>query len=206
MCPLLYICYTSVNTSHIFTRPSGPRSRTWRRTWRAGRWAGRAGAALPALDAPPEPSAGRAGPLAHRAPTEPSRHLPRGRGPAASSAPPACSGAAPRNEPARGCGPSRVAAVKPSAAEATRDPPVTPGPARAGPAPPPLRTEPRGQAKHRTPGSAAPPDPLRPASSQEPQQQNGGRGRSGQPPPPPLSALRLRTRGRRLPAAAGASR
>lgn len=130
--------------------------------------------------------------------------------------PPACSGAALRREPARGMrsrargrgGRSRAAAEAapgfsgcPEYRGASNH--SWPGTRRLR-APPRLCTETRRHAKNRTPKSVAPPGRLCRARSQEPQQQNGGRRTSGRPPPPQLSALSLRTRGLRLPAAAWA--
>lgn len=128
--------------------------------------------------------------------------------------PPDCSGAASRGEPAREMkgrarGRGRQSRAAAEAAEGFRAARRT-GAAcsHSWPRPRRLRSptvlhEPSRHAKYRTPRSVAPPGRFGPARSQEPQQQNGGRGRSGRPPPPSLSALRLRTRGLRLPAAAG---
>lgn len=75
------------------------------------------------------------------------------------------------------------------------EPPVTPDPARTGLRPRSSAPNPRlRQVQDPQERSAAPPGPLHPARSQEPQQQNGGRGRSGRPPPPPICAPGLRTR------------
>lgn len=148
--------------------------------------------------------------------TGPRRHLPLSSGPAASSSTAArllrgrlTRGAGPGNEgqsPGSGPAKPRRSGGRRGAFRAARRTGAAcshswPGPRRLRS--PTALHEPSRHAKHRTPRSVAPPGRFDPARSQEPQQQNGGRGRSGRPPPPSLSALRVRTRGLRLPAAAG---